>query len=89
MDLRDRQHLFNGFGEGLARAFEMAVTPAVFAGVGYGIDRTVGVWPWATVVLLMFALCGMFIRTWYAYDAEMKAHEQAAVWRRTTGEVGR
>lgn len=83
MELRDRQHLYNGFGDGLSRAVEMAVTPALFAGLGLLIDTGLGTWPGFTIGLLVFALCGMFIRVWYAYDAEMAVHEQEAAWRRT------
>ena len=37
MDLKDRQHLYNGFGNGLARAFELAATPLVFGFLPIGL----------------------------------------------------
>jgi len=33
------QHLYNGFGNALARGFELVVTPALFALIGYFIDH--------------------------------------------------
>ncbi len=80
MDKRDTRDLYNGFGNGLARAFEIAVTPAVFGGIGYAVDRAVDKVPVFTIVLLLFALVGMFVRLWYGYDAEMKAHEASGPW---------
>lgn len=80
MDKRDTRDLYNGFGNGLARAFELAVTPAVFGGIGYAVDRSIGTVPLVTIGLLLFALVGMFVRMWYGYDAEMKAHEARGPW---------
>lgn len=80
MDLRDRRELYNGFGDGLARAFEIAITPAIFGALGYGIDRWLGLVPWFTIILLVFALVGMFLRMWYEYDNTMKAHDAASAW---------
>ncbi len=80
MDLRDKRDLYNGFGNGLARAFELAVTPAVFGCIGYALDRAFGLVPVLTIALLLLSLVGMFVRMWYGYDAEMKAHESAGPW---------
>lgn len=82
MDLADRRELYNGFGDGLARAFELAVTPAIFGLMGYGLDRWLGLFPLFTIVLLLFALVGEFVMMWIRYDAEMKRHEADAVWNR-------
>ena len=38
MELHERRDMYNGFGDGLARAFELAVTPVVFGGIGFGLD---------------------------------------------------
>lgn len=80
MDTGYKRDLYNGFGNGLSRAFELAVTPAVFGGIGYAVDRAVGMVPVFTIVLLLLALGGMFVRMWYGYDAEMKAHEADGAW---------
>lgn len=85
MDLRDKRDLYNGFGNGLSRAFELAVTPAVFGGMGYALDRAFGLVPVLTIVLLLLSLAGMFVRMWYGYDAEMKAHEASGPWAKASG----
>ena len=75
MDLRDRRDLYNGFGDGLARAFELAATPAVFGFLGWLVDRALGTPPAFMIALALFAIVGMFVRMWIHYDAEMKVHE--------------
>lgn len=82
MDVREQRDLYNGFGNGLQRAFELAVTPAVFGAVGFAVDQWIGVQPVFTIVALVVALAGMFVRFWYAYDGEMKAHEARSPWAR-------
>lgn len=71
---------YNGFGEGLSRAFELAATPAIFGAVGYFIDRRVGSTPAFMIGFLVFAVVGMFVRMYFGYTAEMDAHEQKNVW---------
>lgn len=82
MDLRQRRDLYNGFGDGLALAFELALTPAVFGGLGWLADRALGTTPLFTLVLLVFAFCGVGYMTWFRYEASMRAEEEQAVWRR-------
>lgn len=82
MDLRERQDLNNGFGNAMSRAFELAATPAVFAGIGWLVDRWIGTLPLFTLVLLFFGIAGTGYMTWFRYDREMRAHEATAVWNR-------
>ncbi|HMC41765.1 MAG TPA: AtpZ/AtpI family protein [Acidimicrobiales bacterium] len=81
-NLRDRRELYNGFGTALSRAFELVVTPLLFGLGGHLLDGALGTGPVFTVVLVLLCLVGMFLRSWYAYDAEMKAHERVAPWSR-------
>ena len=83
MDLRDRQDLYNGFGDGLSRAFELALTPAVFGALGFLLDRWAGTTPLFTIVLLLFAVAGVGYMAWVRYEAEMREKEQEAVWARS------
>lgn len=76
----ERRDLNKGFGDGMSRAFEIAITPVVFGAVGYGIDLLAGTGPWFAVGLALFAVIGMFVRVWYGYDAEMRAHEASSPW---------
>jgi hypothetical protein len=79
-DLNDRRDLYNGFGDGFARAFEFAATPAIFGLLGYVLDRAVGTLPVFTIILAVLCIVGMFLKTWYAYEADMQAQEARAPW---------
>ena len=75
MDLRDRRDLYNGFGDGLSRAFEFVATPAVFGVLGFWIDRRLELLPLFTLLLTFLALGVTTYLTWLRYDAEMKRHD--------------
>ncbi len=87
MDGRDQRDMYRGFGDGFTRAFEMALTPAVFGGLGYLLDRWIGVLPVFTILLFLTAVFGQFVKMYYTYDARMKAHEAAGPWARAAGEA--
>ncbi|MDQ2827103.1 MAG: AtpZ/AtpI family protein [Actinomycetota bacterium] len=72
--------LYNGAGEGMSRAFELALTPAIIGGIGYLLDRWLGIVPVMTIVFFLVAMVGLVARLWYAYDAQMKLHESAGPW---------
>jgi F0F1-type ATP synthase assembly protein I len=82
VDQNDKRDLYNGFGDGLALAFEFAVTPAIFGGLGYLLDRAVGTLPVFTIIFSLFCLVGMFVKIWYSYDASMREQEAKAPWGR-------
>ena len=73
--LRGKRQLHRGFGDSLARAFELAVTTLIFFGIGWALDAWLGTTPWFMIGLSLFALVGQFIKLWYAYDIEMRQHE--------------
>ncbi|CAN5118487.1 hypothetical protein BH18ACT4_BH18ACT4_10050 [soil metagenome] len=81
----DARHLHNGFGESLARAFELAVTPAVFAWLGWMLDRRVGTSPLFLVSCFAIVVTYMVWKLFVRYDAEMKAHEAEMFTRRQAG----
>lgn len=74
--------LYNGAGEGLSRAFELALTPAIIGGLGYMLDRWLNLVPVLTIVFFLVAMVGLVARLWYAYDAQMRRHEAAGPWAR-------
>jgi F0F1-type ATP synthase assembly protein I len=80
VEQNDKRGLYNGFGDGLAQAFEFAVTPAIFGVIGYFIDRAIGTVPLFTIILSLLCVVGIFLKTWYVYDAAMKAHEEESPW---------
>ena len=75
MEQRDRQALWNGFGDTLARALEFVITPFVFGLGGYALDRLFGTGPVLMIVLAALALIGLAVRTYYVYAEEMRQHE--------------
>ena len=76
----ETQKLYNGFGNTLARAFELVVTPALFGLIGYGIDRATGFLPVFTIALTVFCLAGMSVRMYYGYVTTMKEYEDNGPW---------
>ncbi|MCU1372379.1 MAG: hypothetical protein JWO77_3573 [Ilumatobacteraceae bacterium] len=81
MDLKARQDTYNGFGDTLARAFELVVTPLLFALVGHVVDRALGVRLAFALGLGALAVIGQFLRAYFVYAATMDA-EQARVLKR-------
>ena len=72
--------MWNGFGDGLARAFELVATPAIFGFLGHLLDRRLGVSPLFLVAFLVLAVVWGFAKTWMGYEASMKAQDAAAPW---------
>jgi F0F1-type ATP synthase assembly protein I len=71
----ERRALTNGFGDALAKAFEMVATPAVFGFLGWLLDRWLGTEP---LFLLAFAVIVFVYEVWklfLGYGAAMAEHE--------------
>lgn len=64
------------------RGIELAVTPVVFGGIGWSLDRWLGTGPWIAVALVVFALVGTVAKMWFAYDVEMRTLESTSRWAR-------
>ena len=79
-DLAQRE-LYQGFGGGQSRAFELAVTPVILGGFGYLLDRWIGIVPVLTIIFFLVAMVGLSARLWYGYDARMRVHEDESPWR--------
>ncbi|HEX2185561.1 MAG TPA: AtpZ/AtpI family protein [Chloroflexota bacterium] len=80
MDVHDRRQLYSGFSDSLVWAVEFAVTPVLFGFIGHFLDRWLGTGPWLTIALVLFAIAGLAVRSYYGYVAAMEAHEAAAPW---------
>lgn len=83
MDLRDRQALNNGFGNALALAVEIVVTPLVFALGGWAIDRWLGTSPLFALLLGLFAAVGLAVRMYFQYGDDMAREEEGKPWTRS------
>lgn len=75
-----QQDTYNGFGDSLARAFELAATPAVFGVLGYWLDGKFGIRPVLTIVLALVAVVTMFVRSMFGYNEDMRRHESRGAW---------
>ena len=64
-----------GADAGLGQGMEMALTLAVFFGLGWLIDRAAGTQPAFMIALTVFAVVGQSARMWFEYDARMKRLE--------------
>jgi F0F1-type ATP synthase assembly protein I len=78
----ERRSLNNTFGEALAYAFEFAVTPVLFAGLGWLLDQWAGTAPVLTVVLAAFGFVGVSVRTVYRYKEKVELEEEGKPWTR-------
>ena len=79
-ELKARQELYNGFGDTMARGFEIAITPVLVAGIGFLIDHFAGTLPVFTIAFALFGLAGVGVRSYYQYDARMRLHEAEGPW---------
>jgi hypothetical protein len=83
MELRDKQALYNGFGDTLAKGVELVATPAIFALLGHLLDLWLGTHFIFAVLLGLFALVGMGVRFYFTYEDQMKKLEAAGPWARS------
>jgi F0F1-type ATP synthase assembly protein I len=65
----------SGNDDSLGRGMDAALTMLVFLGIGWLIDRWLGVFPAFTIGLVLFAAAGSFVRLKYTYDARMEQLE--------------
>jgi F0F1-type ATP synthase assembly protein I len=77
----ERRHLHQGFGAALNNAFEIAMVPLVFAGLGWLLDRALGTGWVMTAVFAMIGLLGTFAKLYYRYNAQMLRLEESGSWK--------
>lgn len=75
-----RGDLYKNFGDGYTRAFELALTPAIFGGLGYALDNWLGILPLFTIVFALAAVVTLLARTWAGYVQRMEILEKAGPW---------
>jgi F0F1-type ATP synthase assembly protein I len=71
----DRRALNRGFGDAMARAFELAVTPTIFGFFGWLLDRWLGTAPFLMLGLGLFTAVYVGWRMLQGYDVAMREHE--------------
>jgi F0F1-type ATP synthase assembly protein I len=75
-DLSTKRELNNGFGNALATAVELAVTPAIFAWLGWKLDGWAGTSPLFLVVFFLFTFGYVVWRQVVTYETRMSRQEQ-------------
>ena len=83
-DQDERRKLNQGFGAALNNAFEIAMIPLVFAGLGWLVDRALGTGWVFTATLAIVGLVGTFVKLYYRYSYDMAQIEESGPWRRTS-----
>ena len=83
MDTDGKQELYNGFGNAMGLAVELAGAPIIFGLAGWWLDRHFGTGHLLLIVLTLFAVIGLAIKTYYGYVVKMERHEADAPWKRT------
>ena len=77
MNLQEKRELNTGFGDALARAVELVVTPGIFALLGWLLDRQLGTTPIFAFVFFFGVLGYVVWKMWMGYVADMNRHEAA------------
>jgi len=78
MEFGQKRDLYVGFGDTLAKGFELAATPAIFAFLGFLLDRWLGVVPLFTILFFGVVFAVEIWKISREYTATMKAHEARA-----------
>ena len=73
-----KQEMNRGFGDALATAFELALTPAIMALIGWQLDRWLGTGPFLFLFLFVFTVSYEIWKFFKRYEAHMQ-DEQAKV----------
>jgi len=75
--------------DSFGRGMDIALTVAVFFGIGFGLDRWLGTTPLFMIVLTVLAVVGFFFSLKYRYDAAMTQleSERAAKTKATQGQT--
>jgi hypothetical protein len=71
-----------GHSTGFSRGTELAITPLVFVGIGFGLDRLLGTTPWLTLLVSVVGITGTMVKLWLGYDQDMRAQEVGKPWTR-------
>jgi F0F1-type ATP synthase assembly protein I len=74
-DLSAKRELNRGAGNAMSMAFELAVTPAFLAFVGWRLDDWLGTTPLLLLVLFVFTIGYEIWKLFTRYDAMMREHE--------------
>ena len=78
----------NGSEDGLAKAVEIVLTPAIFAAAGFGLDRLFNTGPWLALSFGIVAFVLKLMIEWYRYCERMSKLESDLAEQRPTQRRG-
>lgn len=78
----------NQVDQGLGQGMEMALTVLVFLGLGYLLDSIFDTKPLLTIIFVVFAMVGTFVKMYLAYSARMRTLEADRVAARRAHQGG-
>lgn len=73
--LGERRDLNRGFGDALSTAVELALTPAIFAFLGWRLDRWLGTEPLLLVSFFVLVVVYLFWKQFSRYGARMREEQ--------------
>jgi len=85
-DMAERRAITNGFGDALAKAFELAATPAVFGFLGWLLDRWLGTEPLFLVAFVVIVFVYEVWKLFLGYGTAMAEHEARLLGQRKAGD---
>lgn len=62
--------------------FELVLSPLLFALIGFGLDRLLGITPVLTVLFAIMGVAGAVTIVVLGYRREMDEHTEGAAWKR-------
>ena len=83
VDRRDRPPPWqSGFGDGLSQAIDMIGPPVILGLLGWFLDGRLGTSPAFLVGLAVLGVAGVFVRTFYEFQARAARHDEGKPWAR-------
>jgi len=76
LDLQERRELNNGFGDTLARAFELVLTPMIFGLLGWLLDGRLHTGPLFMLVFGLWTFGYVVWRMLHGYSHSMDKHDE-------------
>jgi F0F1-type ATP synthase assembly protein I len=83
VDTDGKRELYSGFGNAMGMAVELAGAPIIFGLFGWWLDHRLGTGHLLFLLLTLFAVVGLAVKTYYTYVHQMDQHEAGQPWKRT------
>ena len=81
-DARAKQQLNRGYSDGMARGFEIVLTPLIMGGLGWLLDGWLGTGHVLALVFFVLGVIGIFTKLKVGYDRQFAEAEVGKPWTR-------